>query len=250
MKRYLFFFIFFSLFSFLFSQQIPLPRISFAIEEAKSPQEVALTLQILLLIAIFSLAPAFILMLTSFTKILIVFDFIRRALTLQNMPPTQVIVSLSLFLTVFIMAPTFQRIHQDALSPYLEGKISVREFFHKASRPLHTFMLKQLGKEGIKEIALFVKLSKAKPPKKPEDVPFYVLIPAFMLSELKKAFLIGILIFIPFLVIDIVVASTLMAMGMIMLPPIMVSLPLKIILFVMVDGWTLLTSEIVRSYSL
>lgn len=234
----------------LTAQEIPIPRIDFNVTEAQGPQEVALSLQILLLLTLLSMAPAILLMLTSFTKIIIIFDFVKRALSLQNMPPNQVMVALSLFLTFFIMAPTFSKMNDEALSPYLDGKLSHENFFDKAAKPLRSFMLNQIGPDGIKEIALFVKLSKSERPKNIDDVPFHVLIPAFMLTEIKKAFIIGIIIFIPFLIIDMVVASTLMSMGMIMLPPVMISLPFKIILFVLVDGWSLLTYEIVRSYGL
>lgn len=236
------------LFFSLRAQEIPIPRIDFNITEAKSPQEVSLSLQILILITVLSMAPALILMLTSFTKLIIVFDFVKRALSLQNMPPNQVIVALSLFLTFFIMAPTLDSLNTSALQPYLDGKLSQSQFFDKAAIPLRQFMIKQIGREGIREVALFVRLSNAPTPKNFDDVPFHVLVPAFMLSELKKAFYIGIIIFIPFLVIDMVVASTLMSMGMIMLPPVMISLPFKIILFVMVDGWTLISYSLVRTY--
>ena len=232
------------------AQEIPIPRIDFNITEAKSPKEVSLSLQVLLLITLLSMAPAIVLMLTSFTKIIIIFDFIKRALSLQNMPPNQVLVSLALFLTFFIMAPTFYQINEKALSPYLEGKIQNDAFFKEASTPLRKFMIRQIGKEGVKEVALFVKLSKAKRPKNFSEVPFHILVPAFMLTEIKKAFIIGIYLFIPFLVIDMVVAASLMSMGMIMLPPVMISLPFKIILFVLVDGWSLLSHEIVRSYQM
>ncbi len=232
----------------LAAQQVPIPRVDFNITQAKSPQQVALSLQILLLLTILSLAPAIILMLTSFTKIIIVFDFMKRALSLQNMPPNQVMVSLALFITFFIMAPTFDEMNKKAITPYLDGKINNTGFFKEAAAPLRKFMIKQIGKEGIKEIALFVRLSKSERPRKIDDVPMQVLIPAFMLTEIKKAFIIGIYLFIPFLIIDMVVASVLMSMGMMMLPPVMISLPFKIILFVLVDGWSLLTYEIVRSY--
>lgn len=230
------------------AQEIPIPRIDFNITEAQTPQEVSLSLQILILITIMTMAPALILMLTSFTKIIIVFDFVKRALSLQNMPPNQVIVSLALFLTFFIMAPTLDKLNTTSLQPYLDGKISQSQFFDKAILPLREFMVKQLGTDGIREVALFVRLSKSETPKNFDEVPFHVLIPSFMLSELKKAFIIGIYLFIPFLIIDMVVASTLMSMGMIMLPPVMISLPFKIILFVLVDGWTLISYELVRSY--
>ncbi len=230
------------------AQQIPIPKIDFNVTQAQNPRDVALSLQVLLLITLLSLAPAIILMLTSFTKIIIVFDFAKRALSLQNMPPNQVMVSLALFLTFFIMAPTLSEINNKALNPYLDGKIQAKQFFEKASDPLRRFMVTQIGTKGIKEVALFIKLSKAERPKNFNDVSFSVLVPAFMLTEIKKAFIIGIYLFIPFLIIDMVVASTLMSMGMIMLPPVMISLPFKIILFVLVDGWSLMTYELVRSY--
>lgn len=250
-KKY--FFIFSILFllvcnSDIFPQNIPIPRLDVNVREARNPREVALSLQILLLVTLLSMAPAIILMLTSFTKIIIIFDFAKRALSLQNMPPNQVMVSLALFLTFIIMAPTLSDINDHALKPYMNGKMKSDKFFEEASKPLHKFMVRQIGKDGIKEIALFVKLSKAKKPKNFDEVPMHILVPAFMLSELKKAFYAGFLLYIPFLVIDMVVASTLMSMGMIMLPPVMISLPFKIILFVMIDGWALLTHQIVRSY--
>lgn len=232
----------------LFSQNIPIPTIDFNITQAENPEEVALSLQILLLLTLLSMAPAILLMLTSFTKIIIIFDFIKRALSLQNMPPNQVMVSLALFLTFFIMAPSFQKINDNALQPYLNSEIKSSEFFSEASLILRDFMIKQIGKTGVKEVALFIRLSKSERPNNFSEVPLHVLIPAFMLTEIKKAFIIGVYLFVPFVVIDMVVASTLMSMGMIMLPPVMISLPFKIILFVLVDGWTLLTEEIVRSY--
>jgi flagellar biosynthetic protein FliP len=201
----------------VFAQQVPIPRVDFNITQAKNPQQVALSLQILLLLTILSLAPAIILMLTSFTKIIIVFDFMKRALSLQNMPPNQVMVSLALFVTFFIMAPTFDEMNKKAITPYLDGKISNTGFFKEAAAPLRKFMVKQIGREGIKEIALFIRLSKAEKPKTINDVSMQVLIPAFMLTEIKKAFIIGIYLFIPFLIIDMVVASVLMSMGMMML---------------------------------
>ena len=232
----------------IWAQSVPIPKIDFNVTEAKNPKEVALSLQILLLITILSMAPAIILMLTSFTKIIIIFDFMKRALSLQNMPPNQVLVSLALFLTFFIMAPTFDEINQKALTPYLDGKIKNDVFFKNAGEPLRKFMIRQIGKEGVKEVALFIKISKSPKPKNFSEVPMQVLIPAFMLTEIKKAFIIGIYLFIPFLIIDMVVATILMSMGMIMLPPVMISLPFKIILFILVDGWSLLSYEIVRSY--
>ena len=225
--------------------RMPIPKITFDIKEAAAPRDVALSLQILFLLSILTLAPAIIMMMTAFTRVVIVLDFIKRALSLQQMPPNQVIVAFSIFLTFFIMAPTFTQINEEALQPYLKGKIDNAAFFDKGMGPLRTFMFRQTRE---KDIALFIKLAKLQKPKNQADVPSYCLIPAFMISELKRAFEIGVYIFIPFIVIDMIVASALMAMGMIMLPPVMISLPFKIILFILVDGWNLLTYELVRSF--
>jgi flagellar biosynthetic protein FliP len=225
--------------------RMPIPKIAFDIEEAGSPKDVALSLQVLFLLTILTLAPSIILMTTAFTRVVIVLDFVKRALSLQQMPPNQVIVGLSLFLTFFIMAPTFTEINDTALQPYLNGKINNTQFFDKGMKPLRGFMFRQTRE---KDIALFIKLAKIEKPKNKEDVPSFCLIPAFMISELKRAFEIGVYLFIPFIVIDMIVASALMAMGMIMLPPVMISLPFKIILFILVDGWNLLVYELVRSF--
>ncbi len=225
--------------------RMPIPKITFDIKEAAGPRDVALSLQILFLLTILTLAPAIIMMMTAFTRVVIVMDFIKRALSLQQMPPNQIIIGFSLFLTFFIMAPTFTKINDEALQPYLKGKIDNETFFNKGMEPLRVFMLKQTRE---KDIALFIKLAKLPKPKNQKDVPTYCLIPAFMISEMKRAFEIGVYIFIPFIVIDMIVASALMAMGMIMLPPIMISLPFKIILFILVDGWNLLAYELVRSF--
>jgi flagellar biosynthetic protein FliP len=227
--------------------RMPIPRIDFNVTEAKGPKEVALSLQVLFLLTILSLAPALVMTMTSFTRVVIVLDFIRRALSLQQMPPTQVIVGLSIFITGFIMAPTFKQINEQALQPYLNGKMGNEQFFEKAMDPMRTFMLKNTRH---KDIALFIDLSGIPKPKVEADVPNYCLVPAFMISELKKAFEMGVFIFIPFIVVDMIVSSVLMAMGMIMLPPVMISLPFKIVLFVLVDGWNLVIYELVKSYNM
>ena len=234
----------------LFAQSVggvrmPIPKIAFDITEATGPKDVALSLQVLFLLSILTLAPSVIIMTTAFTRVVIVLDLVKRALSLQQMPPNQVIVGLSIFLTFFIMAPTFTEINDTALQPYLNGKINNQQFFDKGIAPLRDFMFRQTRE---KDIALFVKLAKIEKPKNRNDVPTYCLIPAFMISELKIAFEIGIYLFLPFIVIDMIIASTLMAMGMIMLPPVMISLPFKIILFVLVDGWNLLIYELVKSF--
>jgi flagellar biosynthetic protein FliP len=225
--------------------RMPIPKITFDINEAENPQDVALALQVLFLLTILTLAPSIIMMMTAFTRIVIVLDFIKRALALQQMPPTQVIVGLSIFLTAFVMAPTIKEINETALQPYMNGEINNEEFFDKGLAPLRSFMFKQTRK---KDIALFIELGNLDKPKVEADVPTHALIPAFMISELRRAFEIGVFIFIPFIVIDMIVASTLMSMGMIMLPPVMISLPFKIILFVLVDGWNLIIYELVRSF--
>jgi len=225
--------------------RMPIPKIAFDIEEATTPRDVALSMQILFLLTILTLAPSIIIMMTAFTRVVIVLDFIKRALSLQQMPPQQVIVGLSIFLTIFIMAPTFTKINEKALQPYMKGRISSEKFFDESMKPMRSFMFKQTRE---KDLALFVKLAKLEKPKNRTDVPTYCLIPAFMISELRKAFEIGVYIFIPFIVIDMIVASALMAMGMIMLPPVMISLPFKIILFILVDGWNLLIYELVKSF--
>ena len=224
---------------------MPIPKIAFDITSATSPKDVALSLQILFLLSILTLAPSIIIMTTAFTRVVIVLDFVKRALSLQQMPPNQVIVGLSLFITFFIMAPTFTEMNDKALQPYLNGQISNQQFYDKGMAPLRDFMFRQTRE---KDIALFVKLSKIEKPKNKNDIPSYCLIPAFMISELKIAFEIGVFLFMPFIVIDMIVASVLMAMGMIMLPPVMISLPFKLILFILVDGWNLLIYELVRSF--
>jgi len=197
------------------------------------------------LLTILTLAPALILMMTCFVRIVVVFSFISRALSTQQIPPTQVVVGLSLFLTFFIMAPVFKDINKNALQPYLKHQIDVSTFYKKAIKPVREFMFHQVNN---KDIALFLYIGKLKRPKNKDEVPTYVLIPAFMLGEFQKAFEIGIFIFIPFIMIDLIVSSILMSMGMIMLPPVMISLPLKIILFVLVDGWHLITLSLFKTF--
>lgn len=218
---------------------------------ARDGQEASMSLMLILLVTVLSLAPALVMMMTSFTKVIIVFDFVRRALALQNMPPNQVLFGLAIFVTIFIMAPTLREFNEEALTPYLNGKTSTAQFISEGIVPFRQFMIRQIGSDGAKEVKLFITLAgkKSTDIKTVEDIDSYILIPAFMLSEIKKAFIIGIVIFIPFIVIDLVVASTLMSMGMIMLPPAMISLPFKIILFILVDGWHLITYNLVLSYA-
>lgn len=201
---------------------------------------------IILLLTLLAVAPALLVMLTSFTRIVIVLSLVRNALGLQAIPPNQVVVGLALFLSLFVMLPTLSEMNDKALQPLLEGDITQGEAYERASDPLRTFMLKQTRKG---ELALFVDASGEERPAKPEDVSMASLVPAFILSELKTAFIIGFVVFIPFLVIDLVVSSSLMSMGMFMLPPVLVSLPFKLLLFVMVDGWALVVRSLITSFN-
>jgi flagellar biosynthetic protein FliP len=202
-------------------------------------------LQILLLIGGISVLPAILFTVTGFTRILIVLGFIRNALGTQNVPPNQVLVGIALFLTLFVMAPTIGAIKKEAWDPLSHHQISTATALHRAEEPLREFMFKQTRTQ---DISLFVNLAHVKRPKTRSDVPTYVLIPAFIISELKTAFQIGFLIFLPFLIIDMIVASTLMSMGMMMLPPVLISLPFKILMFVLIDGWALVTHSLVASF--
>jgi flagellar biosynthetic protein FliP len=228
-----------------FSAEIPIPKINIGISQAKGPQDVALSLQILFLLTILTLVPSIIMMVTSFVRIVIVLTFMKQALSVQQAPPQQIITALALFLTFFIMSPTLKKVNEVALQPYLAGKMGHYEALNSASRPIKDFMLRQTRE---KDLALFVNIAKIPRPKNREELPVWTVIPAFMTSELTTAFQIGILLFIPFLVIDLIVSSVLMSMGMIMLPPAMISLPFKILLFVMVDGWNLLIHQLVLSF--
>ena len=202
--------------------------------------------QLLLLIGGISLVPALLFTVTGFTRILIVLGFIRSGLGTPTAPPNQVLVGIALFLTLFVMAPTFNAINKDAIEPLRENRISQETALKRAETPMREFMFDQTR---TKDIALFAKLAKLEDPKTRADIPTYVLIPAFTISELKTAFQIGFLIFLPFLIIDLVISSTLMSMGMMMLPPVFISLPFKILLFVLVDGWNLVTRSLVESFS-
>lgn len=224
---------------------ITVPDINLNVGQSDNPHEVVGTLQILLLLTVLTLVPAFLVMMTSFTRIVVVLSFLRSALATQQTPPNQVLVGLALFLTFFTMAPVFQDIKTDAIDPYLAQEITQEQAFETGSAPLKDFMLKQTRE---KDLALFVNMSGMDRPKNKDDIPMHVLIPAFTISELKIAFEMGFLIYIPFLIIDMVVASTLMSMGMFMVPPIMISLPFKLLLFVMVDGWYLVVKSLLESF--
>jgi len=227
----------------LFAQTIP--KISISLGGTDKPADVAVTLQIVFLITILALAPSILIMMTSFVRIIIVMSFLRRAIGTQTMPPDQILVGLSLFLTLFIMMPVFKQINDNALQPYMAQEIDWKKALNKASEPVRNFMLRQVNE---KDVALFVRLAKIAPPKNVDDLPFHVVLSAFITSELKTAFIIGFILYIPFLVIDMIVASVLMSMGMMMLPPILISMPFKIILFVLVDGWNLIVKQLVVSF--
>ena len=224
-----------------------IPFIDLTVRNPSSGQEVAFSLQLLLLLTVLSLAPSIIILMTSFLRIAIVMDFIKRALSLQQVPPNQVIMGISLFLTIFIMWPTFSTIYDRSLAPMAANQINVETAYREAEAPLREFMFAQM--QGRPEnIRLFMAMRGLEKPDTREDVPTYILVPAFILSELTVAFKIGILLFIPFIIIDMVVASALMSMGMIMLPPVMISMPFKLILFILVDGWGLLTNQLINSF--
>lgn len=210
-----------------------------------NPEDVGVTLQLLGLLTILSIAPALLILMTSFTRIVIVLSFVRTGLGTQSMPPNQVLVGLALFLTFFIMAPVFTEINETALQPYLAGEATQEEAMDTAVVPIKRFMAEHTRE---KDLALFFKYQGLEKPESIEEIPLMSLIPAFAISELKTAFQIGFVIFIPFLIIDMVVASTLMAMGMMMLPPVMISLPFKILLFVLVDGWYLIVESLLVSF--
>lgn len=202
-------------------------------------------IQLLALTTVLSIAPSILVMMTSFTRIVIVLGFVRQALGTQQSPPNMVMVSLALFLTAFVMAPTMEQSWQQGLQPYMDGQIEEVEAFDRTMKPLHTFMMRHVREQDVQ---LFMDLSRSAQVSKPEDVPLKALIPAFMISELKRAFEIGFLIFLPFVVIDMVVASVLMSMGMMMIPPAMVALPFKLIFFVLVDGWYMVVGSLVQSF--
>ena len=222
-----------------------LPAVSVSLNQATSPEDVATSLQIVFLLTILTLAPSILVMTTSFVRIIIVFSFIRRAIGLQTMPPDQVLVGLALFLTFYIMSPTFTQINDTALQPYMAKEITWDEGIAKAGEPMKRFMLKQVYE---KDVALLMRIAGKTPPQTAMEIGFDVLIPAFMISELKTAFIFGFIIYLPFLVVDMVVSSVLLSMGMMMLPPTTISLPFKVILFVLIDGWNLIVKQLVGSF--
>lgn len=223
----------------------PLPGINLQVSPTDNPAQVVDSVKLLVLLTVLALAPGLLVMVTSFTRIVVVLSILRGAIGIQQTPPNQVLVGLALFLTAFIMTPVFTQINDQALQPYLNNQLTQQQAWDAAAKPLKDFMLKQTRE---KDLALFVRLSKMPPPHSAADVPLTVVVPAFMISELKTAFEMGFLLYVPFLVIDMVVATAMMSMGMFMLPPVMISLPFKLLLFVMVDGWYLVVKSLVESF--
>ncbi len=226
-------------------ESVPAPRITIGIDTARNPQEVSTSLQILALLTLLSIAPSILLMMTAFTRIVIVLSFLKSALGTPNIPPTPVLIGLSLFLTFYVMAPTLDQINRDALQPYLRKQITFEQALTRAEQPIRAFMLRQTYTDDLN---LFLRMRNQPAPRTPDEVPLTVLIPAFILSELKTAFLIGFYIYIPFLVIDLVVASILLSMGMMMLPPVVVSLPAKLLVFTLANGWSVLAQALVQGF--
>jgi len=224
---------------------LPLPKLSVEVGKATKPDDVAVTLQILFLMTVLSLAPAILILTTAFTRIVVVLHFLRQALGTQQVPPSQVLIGLAMFLTFFVMAPTWNRVNQDAIQPYMKNTINLQQAYDRGVVPVREFMLRQTREE---DLALFMKLANVDKPQTRDDVPIHALIPAFAISELRIGFEIGFLLFIPFLVIDMVISSILLSMGMMMLPPVLISLPFKILLFILVDGWHLVVRSLLESF--
>ena len=224
---------------------VNLPTVSLGVKEAATPAEVSTTLQVLFVLTILSVAPAILLMTTAFTRIIIVLGFVRQAMGTQNTPPNQVLLGLALFLTFFIMAPTFNTINTKALQPYMKEQITQQQALERSVEVMREFMFTQVQES---ELQLFIDITKEEQPANKKDVSSMILIPAFMLSELKRSFQMGFMIYVPFLVIDMLVSSVLMSMGMMMLPPIVISLPFKLLLFVLVDGWQLVVGSLMKSF--
>ena len=222
-----------------------LPTLSIGVQEAATPAEVSTALQVLLVLTVLSVAPAILLMTTAFTRIIIVLSFVRQAMGTQNTPPNQVLLGLALFLTLFVMAPTLNALNDRAVQPYMAERITQQQALEQSVAVMRDFMFSQVQES---ELQLFIEITKEEQPENPREVSTLILVPAFMLSELKRAFQMGFMIYVPFLVIDMLVSSVLMAMGMMMLPPIVISLPFKLLLFVLVDGWQLVVGSLMQSF--
>jgi flagellar biosynthetic protein FliP len=225
--------------------QVTLPTLNLGFKTVENPNDLVNSIKIVLILTVLTLAPAIMIMTTGFTRIIIVLSFLRQAMGLQQMPPNQLLIGLALFLTFFVMGPAFVEINTESLQPFLKGDIKQEQAMESALKPLRRFMFNQTRDT---DLSLFVHFAKIEKPQKRSDVPTMVLVPAFIISELKTSFLIGFVIFLPFLIIDMVTASVLMAMGMMMLPPVVVSMPLKVMLFIVVDGWSLLIGSMVKSF--
>ena len=228
------------------AQSVPLPNIGLNVGTTENPDDLAVTLQLLLLLTVLSLAPSILIMTTSYLRIIIVFHFLKNALGTQQMPPNQLLAGVALFITFFIMTPTWNDFNENALQPYLDKEIQVEEAYEKGVEPIKAFMLKNTRPEELK---FFLELANEPRPNNQAELKLQILIPAFVLSELRAGFIIGFFLFIPFVMVDMIVASILMSMGMMMLPPMMISMPFKILLFVLVDGWSLVIGSVVRSIS-
>ncbi len=228
----------------LFAQSVDIPTMNFSLSAPNSPEQLVSSLNVLILLTILFLAPSLVLVMTTFTRFVIVFGFLRQALGTQQVPPTQLLVMLALILTIFVMEPIGKEAYVNGIEPYMQEKITYEEAFTKTAEPFKNFMVRNTRE---KDLALFFRIRGIENPQSIEDVSLTVIIPAFVISELKTAFEIGFLLFLPFLVIDMVVASILMSMGMMMLPPVMISLPFKILVFVLIDGWNLLIGNLIAS---
>lgn len=227
------------------SQTIPFPKIDLNVGAAQNGQDVSVTLQILLLMTVLSLAPSIVVMTTSYLRIIIVFHFLKSALGTQQMPPSQLLAGVALFITFFIMAPTWNKVNDEALKPLMDSKITVQQAYDSGIEPIREFMFKNTRESDLE---LFLGLSKMDRPKNRAEVSTVVLIPSFVLSELRAGFIMGFFLFIPFIMVDLIISSILMSMGMMMMPPMMISLPFKILLFILVDGWQLIIGSLVRSF--
>jgi len=227
------------------SLSLPLPKLDVQVGSSNNGQDVSITLQILLLMTILALAPSIMIMTTAYLRIIIVFHFLKSALGTQQMPPGQLLAGVALFITFFVMAPTWNKVNEDALKPLMDEKITTEEAYNKGIEPIREFMFKHVRDE---DLGLFISLANLNRPNNRTELPTYIVIPAFVLSELRTGFIIGFFLFIPFLMVDMIVSSILMSMGMMMLPPMLVSLPFKILLFILVDGWNLIVGSVVRSF--
>lgn len=227
-------------------ETLPIPKINISVDNASTPQQYVGNLKLLVMLTILTLLPSFIMMMTSFVRIIVVFGFLRTAMGTQQSPPNQVLIGLALFLTVFIMQPVYNKVNTNAIQPFMENRITQDQAIEEGAKPLRDFMLKQTRK---KDFDLFINAAKLDYKVTKDNAPLSVVVPAYMISELKTSFQIGFLIYIPFMIIDLVVGSVLMSMGMMMLPPVMISLPFKLLLFVMVDGWYLLVKSLIMSFT-